>query len=263
MTRLTEELLNAYIDGALDTDTRAKVEAHIKTDAAARELLEKLSRANALAGQAFDDPLREPVPQTLIDTILSRPGGAQPDRTFRSHTWRPRPWSIRAYAMPLAAALALAIGIGAGLFLGRQPAQAPDGLALGPVDPTNPLHRLLETHPSGRFVEIDRPRGQARRLSVVATFRDRHTRACREVEVLPAWTDHQPLAAGVACRAAQGSWVVEGAARLAQAPSTTGQAFEPSGVSEKDALDGLLAMLGAQAALSAEEEQALMQRGWK
>ena len=265
MTRMDEETLNAYVDGTLDADARAGVEAMLETDAAARELLQKLRRANTLANEAFDAPMHEPVPQALIDTILRRPGRdpARDRSTTRLQPRAPRAWSIRAYAIPLAAALALAVGIGTGLLLGRQVAQAPDQLALGPVHAESPLHRLLESHASGRFLGIDGPGKQARRLGVVATFRDRNARACREVEVLPAGTDQQPLAAAVACRRAQGGWVVEGAARLAAAPSATGQGFEPSGVLEKDALDGLLGMLGAQAALSAEQEQALMQRGWK
>ena len=81
--------------------------------------------------------------------------------------------------------------------------------------------------------------------------------------MLPAGTHHQPLAAGVACRRSLGGWVMVGAARLAHAPTSAGSDFEPSGASEKDALEALLAMLGAQAALSADEEQALMQRSWK
>lgn len=264
MTWLDEETLNAYVDGALDAEARARVEGHLETDAAARELLKKLRQANTLATRAFDEPMHEPVPQALIDSILKRPGpDAGRDRTIRLGTRGPRPQSIHAYAMSLAAALALAVGIGTGLFLGRQPSQAPYELALGPVLSESPLNHLLEGHPSGRFLEIHHPGGLTRRLGIVATFRDRHGRACREVEVLPAGTDQQPLAAGVACRRAHGGWAVEGAVRLAHAPSATGQDFEPSGVSEKDALDGLLAMLGARAALSVDEERVFMRGGWK
>ncbi|MFM9848701.1 MAG: anti-sigma factor family protein [Hyphomicrobiaceae bacterium] len=263
MMRLDEETLNAYADGALDTDARARVESHLKTDTAARELLAKLRRANMLAAQAFDAPMHEPVPQALIDTIRRRPDrNARRDATVRPQRRRFRPGSMRTYAMPLAAAFVLALGIGAGLFFARQPAQTLEQLPLGPVRAESQLHRLLESYPSGRFVEIDRESGHAGRLGVIATFRDRNGRACREVEVLPAGTDQQPLAAGVACRRTHGGWVMEGAARVAQAPSATGQDFEPSGVSEKDVLDGLLGMLGAQAALSPEEERALIQRGW-
>jgi hypothetical protein len=206
--------------------------------------------------------MHEPVPQALIDTILRRPSlDTGVDRGIRLGARAPRSRSIGAYAMPIAASLVLAIGIG--LLVGRQSTPAGDELTLGLVSAEGQLHRLLESHPSGSFLEVDRPGKQARRLNVVLTFRDRHARACRELEVLPAGTGEQPLAAGVACRRDQGGWVVEGAARLAQAPTAARPGFEPSGVSEKDALEGLLTMLGAQAALSSEEEQALMERGWK
>lgn len=258
MTRLDEETLNAYADGALDAEACARVESHLETDAAARELLQKLQRANALAAKAFDAPMHEPVPQALVDTILRR-GDSEPTIRLAS----PRSSSVRAFVMPLAAALLLAVGLGTGLFLGRHAAQTHDQLALGPVQIESPLHRLLESHPTGGVLDIAGSGGHARRLSIAGTFRDRNGRACREVEVMPAGPDQQPLAAGVACRRADASWIIEGAARLAQAPSATGQDFEPSGVSEKDALDGLLGMLGAQTALSPDEEKVIMQRGWK
>lgn len=261
---LSEETLNAYCDGALDADACAEVEACLKTDAAARELLERLRRANALAMRAFEEPFREPPPQALIDAILKGPGReAASDSTTPLRTRAFRGRRIRDYAVPLAASLALAIGIAAGFLFGSQPGQGPDELALGAVPGGSQLHRLLEDTPSGQILEINGRGGSARRHTVVGTFRDRHARPCREVEVLPPDTDQQPLAAGVACRRAEGGWVVEGAVRLAHVPSASSQQFEPSGVTEKDALEGLLMILGAQAALSSEEEQVLMRQGWK
>ena len=81
MKRLNEEILNAYADGALDDDARAEVEAQLEADAGARELLGKLRRANALAIEAYDGPMRGPQPQALLDLILKGPGsGAGPDQ---------------------------------------------------------------------------------------------------------------------------------------------------------------------------------------
>lgn len=254
MTALSEETLNAYIDGALDADTRAKVEASLESEPAARELLLKLQRANALAVEAYDAPMREPVPQALIDTVLNRNVGRARDPIPRV----PRQPVQRAYAMPIAAVFALVLAISGGAYFSLQSAQKLDGLTLGVVGSGSKLHNLLETQTSGRSVDID---GLPRRFSIVATFRDRHSRPCREVEVLAAGRDPLPLAVAVACRNAHGGWVVEGAVRLGTAP-TAGQAFQPSGVAEKDALDSLLTMLGAQVALSSAEEQFLIQRGW-
>jgi hypothetical protein len=131
------------------------------------------------------------------------------------------------------------------------------------VDSDSTLHRLLERHSTGSTLDIDGAQGGAgRRLGILATFRDRHARPCREIEVLPGGADLHARAAAVACRDAAGGWVVEGATRLAGAPPAPGGQFHPSGVPEKDALEGLLAMLGAQRALSPAEEKALIERGW-
>jgi hypothetical protein len=264
MTRLSEETLNAYADGALDAHARAEVETQLEADAEARAVLEKLHSTNALAIEAFAAPMHEPPPQTLVDTILKGPAlSAGADRDAPWQRKQSRVWSVRDYAVPLAAALALAVGITAGVFLGRQTSQAPEQLVLGAVPVASILHRLLEGHPSGSTLETGGSRGAAWRLSVVATFRDRHARACREVEVLPEGTDPHAIAAAVACRDAAGRWVVEGATRLAAAPQATGLQFEPSGVPEKDALEGLFAMLGARQALSPAEEKALIEHRWK
>ena len=97
---------------------------------------------------------------------------------------------------------------------------------------------------------------------VIATFRDRKARVCREIEVLDA--DMQAKLAGAACRdPASGTWIVEGVARIAAAPVSQGSTFVPSGTDEKDALDGLLTVLGASKALTADEEQRLIAKGWR
>jgi hypothetical protein len=264
MNRLSEERLNAYADGVLDAETRAGVEAHLATDAEARALLEKLRRANALAIEAFAAPMQEPPPQALVDAILRAPAhGTTAEQGVLQGRRRSRRWSVRDYALPVAAALALAVGITAGALLGTRTLQAPEQVALGPVNAGSALHRLLERHPSGTILGFDGSQAASQRLSVVATFRDRHTRPCREIEVLRAGAGQQAVAAAVACRDAAGRWVVEGATLVADAtPATDGQ-FQPSGVSEKDALDGLLTMLGAQRALSSEEEKALIAHGWR
>jgi hypothetical protein len=265
MKRLSEETLNAYVDGALDAGARAEVEAHLATDAEARALLERLCAADRLAVEAFVAPLREPPPRALVDAILNAPAprgapatgavshdasrGTQPGLATR----------VRWYALPLAACLVLAVGLGAGALLGQWLAQPPSELSLGPVPGESVLHRLLERQPSGSALEM---RG-SQRVGVVATFIDRHARPCREVEILPAGSDQQPIAAAVACREGSGQWLVEGATRLAGSSPAPGVKFEPSGVPEKDALDGLLTLLGAQQALGPAEEKALMARGWR
>jgi hypothetical protein len=257
MTLPSEEMLNAYADGALDVASRAEVEARLAVDPEARALLEKLRRADGLAAEAFAAPLHEPPPQALVDAITQAP--ARGTAGIRD----PRSWRLRDYALPLAASVALAVGVAAGAFLGRQPAGPPGELALGEVAGESALQRLLESHPGGSTLAIDATGRLSRRLGVVATFRDRHARPCREVEVLLPGSGRQAVAAAVACRSDAGRWVVEGVARLAPAPQSVAPGIEPAGVAEKDALDALLTLLGAQRALEAGEEQALIERRWQ
>jgi hypothetical protein len=264
MKRLDEETLNAYADGALDADARAEVEAQLAIDAEARGFVEKLRRVNALAVEAYAAPMHEAPPQALVDTIVGgRARVAATDRDAPVPTQKSRAWSIRDYALPLAAVLVLAAGISGGVFLERYAGQAPEQLALGAVPPGGSLHSLLERHPSGGALDVGSPWSAGQRLSVVASFQDRHARFCREIELLPAGTDPQAIAAAVACRDPGGRWTIEGGARLAIAQQTTEGQFAPSGVPEKDALEGLLTMLGAQRAMSPAEEKAAIERGWK
>jgi hypothetical protein len=268
MTRLSEETLNAYLDGELDAAARAEVEAALQADAEARALLERLRTADRLAIEAFAAPMHERPPPALVEAILSGPGNSAADHPA-VRVPQTRPWRLRDYALPLAAAVALVAGVAAGAFMVRQSAPAPGPLALGGVPGDSALHRLLESHPSGSALDMDGAPSPVR-LGVVTTFRDRHGRPCREVEALELDLRSDPAsrlgggqatAAGVACRDGAGRWIIEGIARLA--PSAPGVGFEPAGVPEKDALEGLLTMLGAQRALEPAQEQALIERHWK
>jgi len=262
MTRLTDEVLMAYADGVLPPDEAARVAIALETDIDARAAVEEFRRTAALSRAAFADVLAEPVPETIVRTVLAsgtRTAGVTDlarHRQSRFPHWRT--------ALPLAASLALVIGLAAALFLRSIPSDAPTQIiALGPVEPAAPLASVLEKHPSGVPVPpAGREGDSAGRLMAIATFRDRKSRICREVELLD--KSMQPRTAAVACRdPARGTWSVEGVARIATTAPSGGSDFVPSGAEEKDALDGLLAILGATRALSAEEEQRLMAQGWR
>lgn len=265
MTRPTDEMLMAYADDALDPADRARVEAHIATDADARAIVEMFRKTSALAHDAFAAPLSQPAPDALVQAILKSPvevrpkarpstaapaGGDVVDLASR----RRSPRVADTWRLPIAASLALLVGLGAG-YLANRGTPARDGyqLALGAVDKSGPLADALERTPSGSTTG---------RHVVVATFRDKQDRACREIELLETAQPRRPEVAAVACRGRDGTWTVEGAARVAAA-APAGKAMEPSGVAERDALDGLLNMLGAKPVLSPAEERALIERGWK
>lgn len=259
MTRLTDEMLMAYADGALPETERAEIAAALESDAEARAIVAEFRRTAEISRAAFADVLTEPVPDRLVDTVLGTQTPASNvvelarARKPRSTMWRT--------ALPLAASVLLVIGLAAALLVRQQPpAQL---IALGPVPSATSLADVLETKPSGTPVALaSRTSEGLDRLMVVATFRDRKERICREVEALD--PSMQAQIAGVACRdPASGTWIVEGSARIASTAPPSGRDFTPSGADEKDALDGLLAVLGATRALPADEEQGLLAKGWK
>lgn len=255
MIRLTDEMLMAYADGALPDGEAASVASALEHDTEARAIVAEFRRTAERTRAAYAEIMTEPVPNNLVRTVLSAEARAAivvdiaQARKPRSQIWR--------MALPLAASVTLLIGVAATLFLREIPAA--QSIALGPVQASTPLAELLETKASG-IAAAHRKGGE--HLMVIATFRDRKARVCREIEVLDA--DMQTKLAGAACRdPASGTWIVEGVARIAAAPVSQGSTFVPSGTDEKDALDGLLAVLGASKALTADEEQRLIAGGWR
>lgn len=262
MIRLTDEMLMAYADGALPEGEAAEIAAALESDAEARATVESFRRTATLSRAAYSDVMAEPVPDNLVRAVLGSQARAANVTDFARFR-RPRP-SLWPMALPLAASLVLVVGLAAALwnqqiFSGSQK----QAIALGPVPAATSLADVLEKRPTGVPVALTGNKLQdAEHLMVLATFRDRKARICREIEALD--KNMQPQLAGVACRdPANGTWIVEGTARIAVSPPSGSGDFVPSGAEEKDALDGLLGVLGATKALSTEEEQRLITQGWR
>lgn len=259
------ETLMAYADGELDDAETARVHAYLQTDETARAEVERLRRTATLVKAAFEPSLLAPVPDRMIDTVLNSPASSPnvvPMRTARlGRDSRP---AAQHWGLAAAACLALLVAGSAGVWW-SQTGSSGDGeglIALGPVLPGSALADILETKPSGVMQASNA--AKTSRLGVVATFRDKSDRVCREVEVLAGASEHRPVAAGVACRLpGGGTWIVEGAARVAAAPEAPDAGYVPSGASESDALDGLLKILGAQSSLSPDDEQRLLDSHWQ
>ena len=129
MQKPADELLVAYLDGELDEGQRTKVEDWLEHDGAAREQVARLSETMTLLRAAFDEVLREEVPERLIaaargthsmdsvheaEIVPFRGRRAMPGFVARRHWW---------VAVPVAASLfGLMIGGGLGYFgLGTTP----------------------------------------------------------------------------------------------------------------------------------------------
>lgn len=66
MQRLTDERLIAYLDGELDESERAAVALALEEDGDLRDRAARLSESAALLRAAFDEVLREPLPERLV-----------------------------------------------------------------------------------------------------------------------------------------------------------------------------------------------------
>src|ERR1700676_4487944 len=66
MQKHSDEALVAYLDGELDADERAHVEAWLDADPAVRDRVLALSESAGLLRNAFADLVGEPVPERLI-----------------------------------------------------------------------------------------------------------------------------------------------------------------------------------------------------
>lgn len=267
--RPNEEQMLAYLHGNVSPDERAAIDAYLAASAEGRAALDALKSEITLLSRAFETPMREPAParlETLIRKASAPTAAIIPLRPASALPPRPpakAPSSLKRYALPIAAALALTIGALGGYMtrLADPPAYPTTEIAIGTVPASSPLASVLENESSGTITPATL-NGAARRLSVVATFKDKGARFCREFEVLALSTDHAPLSAGVACRAATGGWGVEGIARIGMVDGSSGR-YQPSGANERDALDGLLSMLGTGTTLPPVDEQAAITNGWR
>jgi anti-sigma factor RsiW len=124
MQKPTDELLVAYLDGELDERRCNEVEAWLEQDASARERVAQLTESAAVLRAAFDEVLREDVPERLLaaarggseSTPETRAAEIIPFRGKRlTETWATyRRWWV---AVPIAASLVgLMVGGGLGYF---------------------------------------------------------------------------------------------------------------------------------------------------
>ncbi len=170
MQKPADELLVAYLDGELDESQRAKVEDWLEHDSAAREQVARLSETTTLLRAAFDEVLREEVPERLIaaargaestdsvcdaEIVPFRGRRVVPGFVARRHWW---------VAIPVAASLfGLMIGGGLGYFgLGKTPGSigedkqvaAVSGSTNNWLDNVAEYHKLFVSAGENSFADI-------------------------------------------------------------------------------------------------------------
>jgi anti-sigma factor RsiW len=121
MPRPSDEKLVAYLDGELEARERDEIAARLEHDPEVRLRVQRLSESAALLRAAFDEVLREPLPDRLIAAAHGETRSGKvlrfAGRVRRNMVERRRWW----IGVPVAASLmGLVVGAGLGYFAGDE-----------------------------------------------------------------------------------------------------------------------------------------------
>lgn len=267
MSILSDEILNAFLDGELPEAERERVAAALASDAGLAARFAQLQQANAALKQAWPGEDRD-LPAGIraamerlaaaqdarvavagqgnviaLDTRRARAGESGSQVPSRSRWQR---WSL--------AASILAV-VGVGLLLTRQTGDAPIAWmpAAGAVLPADhPVARTLSETASGTARDWPDAASRTGTVYPVLSFRDGQGDLCREFEL----ADQRSVAVGVACREPAG-WRVEGIA-AAQGRSTVAEGYVPVSGNVPDEINALVDRLMQGTPLDATAEAAAL-----
>jgi len=232
-----EEALFAYIDGELEGEERARIEAEIAADPALQKIVAEHRALAAELQSAFSTVLDAPVPPALsmsaaTDAPVVSLAEERSRRDRRRASWGMSHWA--AMAATLVAGL-----IGGAIFNGGStgPVTERDGQLVA----SSWLEDALDTQLASTQSASDPVR-------IGMTFRKNDGAICRSFAV--------QTAEGVACREGK-LWQLEGL--LHREPAQTGDYRLASSFGAAELVDGLI----AGEALDQEQERAAREAGWK
>ena len=233
---IDEAKLFAWLDGELDADEAAAVEAKVAADPRLARMAEQHRAFGARLRGAFDTVAAAPVPERLQAAVKPTQGkvidfGSRHDR----RRWLPLPqWAA------VAATLVLGIGIGTTL-IGERDA-SPVEMRGGKMFAAAGLDQALDKQLAST--------GAAGDVRVGLTFRDQAGTICRS------FTGDR--SSGLACRDG-GDWQVRG---LFAAPEGQGGDYRMAAGTDPN-LAVLIDSMIAGDAFDAEQEKTARERGWR
>jgi hypothetical protein len=268
MSRITDEVLMAYADGELSAEEQQNVESLLRTSPEAVRRLGAFTTTGRDMARLFDEIVEAPVPQTLVDAVLDRRAEAQ---QAASVVYFPGARAARAgsgrsfgsvHKLAIAATLAaLVIGAGAALFkeLGA-PAGSGMGVAVlstGDKVAVQELGGVLDHVASGQS-STQRIGGGEVTIRPVFTFATHQDGYCRQYALSGGSIGSH---VGVACRSAEGRWVVKKQVALEERGSRDGKIVPAAGDGTPEieaVVDGLI----SGDVLDVTDEKTLIDRGW-
>jgi len=263
---LPDELLMAYADGALDKETRARIEALLHQDSRARRRVAIYSVTGAPLSEIFDPVMEEAVPERLMNFVYDfgtpkpGPGKSWTRKLSAAKGWlTPQPGAA-SWQLAAALVLALAAGSSAGWVLHDELAPGRDqqelaALSQGEIIARGSLARILETAPGNREARLGGWLQESTIVRVNLTFKNKSGGYCREYEMaVPASGNF----AGLACRTAAGQWAVQ--VHVGYGAKPLGSAIIPAGRAR--VLDPVIDRMIDGDALGKPEEETVIARHW-
>jgi len=273
MHNISDEQLMAYVDGELPPAERAEIEAAMKTD----PLLESrmsvfLATRTGLAG-LYDDAMRRPAPDHLIDLILRAPDEAERSQVSTS-SWLDRIGvggflkNFSAVGNGYAAAFAFSLLLFTTGFAGWQlksnniPHVHGDAIASfdrGRMLAHGRLRTALDGVASGKKLTWSMGDASTSSIKPVFTFRTAAGSYCRQYEMSLSMGEGF---SGVACRNKEGNWKIN--AHVAARPGQdTGNKMVPASGAASSAIDKVVDQLIEGDVLGTEEETLAITNEWK
>jgi len=243
MKRPTDEILMAYADGLLDETSRMAVERYLLSDAVSQRfvhlmaLVKVLSR-QALTEQDFSRGLDRLVKRIECDAERDRRNGEPTALRRGSHRAGVlgllNPWVAATASVSAIIICATIIAMQPG----NQPSKTRD-LALGAVPIGTGLWSALDTIGTEKNATTG---PGSRRFQVVATLQDKFGQSCLELDAFDDRLNRLPTAMIVACRGRDETWFVTSAIATR---SAQGDVYATDTVQAREAMSGVLQMLGA------------------
>jgi hypothetical protein len=272
---VSDEVLMAYADGALDPAERAAVEAVLQRHPECRQKVEKFRATLSPLQSLFRESIGIDHLEPLIDRI--RRADLAPGRTWarlaevRQLPQAPplraarHPWHQH-YPIALAASLALLIGAALGSLLQPRAASVSTAGFIGGGDgrltAQGPLQELLEHTARGIPVRVELAGGGRWELEAAFTFRSTAQQPCRRYELR---SMAQEQFAGFACRGRDGQWSVQAHVKLQSTPANPGTYTPASGPSADGAnlaLEAAIRVASGGKVYPDAEEKAAIVAGW-
>jgi hypothetical protein len=237
--------IHAFVDGALDANAAARLEADSRTDIVLAARIARQRELRSLLRGAFDPVLDEPVPQRLRDALAGPGPGATvtPIGAARAATAaHKRIWSKREWGA-IAATLVLGVLVGSAF-------RTPDNNSLQMTQNGLIARGELDSALSTKLSSMTTPA----EIRIGLSFRAADGAWCR--------TFDQHGNSGLACRRA-GSWTVQLLEGNHAAPAETAGDYRQAASSLSPAMLGAIKAQGGGDAIDAEQEQQQLRAGWE